>query len=86
MKSIKDIVKEELRNMVYEDVGELMGIPEVAEMLSRAEPKMSPEEMLGLVQQEYQDGGDEAVRKLFKEISLGTDLQILGRGKYALKF
>ena len=86
MKSIKNIVKEEIQNMVSESVGEMMGIPEVAEMLSRVDPNLTLEDMQGMLQQEYQQGGDEAVRKFFYEATKGTDLQILGRGKYALKF
>ena len=86
MKNIKAIIKEEVLGMVKENVGELMGIPEVAEMLSRVDPNLTPEDMQGMLQQEYQEGGDEAVRKFFYEMSKGTDLQILGRGKYALKF
>lgn len=86
MKNIKEIIKEEVQGIVNENVGELMGIPEVAEMLSRVDPNLTPEDMQGMLQQEYQEGGDEAVRKMFYEMSQGTDLQILGRGKYALKF
>jgi hypothetical protein len=82
---IGDIVDDEAQS-IQEDVGQLMGIPEVAEMLSRVDPNLTPEDMQGLLQQEYQEGGDEAVRKMFYEMSQGTDLQILGRGKYALKF
>lgn len=86
MKSIKNIVKEEVLNMVKENVGEMMGIPEVAEMLSRVDPNLTPEDMQGMLQQIYQDEGDEGVRKFFYGATKGTDLQILGRGKYALKF
>jgi hypothetical protein len=86
MKSIKTIVNEVIQEILNEDVGELMGLPEIAEMLSRVDPNLTPDDMLGFLQQEYQQGGDEAVRKFFYEMSQGTDLQILGRGKYALKF
>lgn len=86
MKNIDTIIREEIQNIVNENIGELMGIPEVAEILSRVDPNLTPEDMVGMLQQEYQQGGDEAVRKFFYEMSQGTDLQILGRGKYALKF
>ena len=86
MKSITTIIKEEMNNLLNENPGELLGIPEVAEMLSRVDPNLTPEDVQGLLQQEYQSGGDDAVRKFFYEMSQGTDLQILGRGKYALKF
>jgi hypothetical protein len=65
---------------------QLLTIADLGEYVSRAEPNLTPEDATGLLQQEYQSGGDEAVIKMFKEISLGTDLQILGRGKYAFKF
>lgn len=65
---------------------QLLTLADLGEYVSRAEPKMTPEEATGLLQQEFQSGGDEAVVKMFKEIALGTNLQILGRGKYAFKF
>ena len=86
MKSITTIIKEEMNSFLKENSGELLGIPEVAEMLSRVDPNLTPEDVQGLLQQEYQNGGDDAVRKFFYEMSQGTDLQILGRGKYAIKF
>lgn len=72
--------------IIKENPGELLGIPDLAEFLTRVDPNVNQEEMQGVMQQEYQEGGDDAVRKFFYEMTKGTDLQILGRGKYALKF
>ena len=80
------IIKEEIQNILKENPGELLGIPDLAEFLTRVDPNVNQEEMQGVMQQEYQKGGDDAVRKFFYEMTKGTDLQILGRGKYALKF
>ena len=84
--NVEDIINEEMIKFSIQESTELLGIPEVAEMLSRVDPNLTPEDMHGMLQQEYQEGGDEAVRKFFYDMSRGTDLQILGRGKYALKF
>ena len=65
---------------------QLLTIADLGEYISRTDPNLTPEDGTALLQQEYQQGGDEAVAKMFKEISLGTDLQVLGRGKYAFKF
>ncbi|MFA5207351.1 MAG: hypothetical protein WC428_01725 [Candidatus Paceibacterota bacterium] len=69
-----------------QEAPELLGIPELADYLSRVDPNLTPEDMQGMMQQEYQQGGDEAIRKFFYEQSKGIDLQILGRGKYAFKY
>jgi hypothetical protein len=65
---------------------QMLTIADLGEYISRAEPNLSPEEGAELLQKEFQEGGDEAVVKMFKEVALGTDLQILGRGKYAFRF
>jgi len=82
---IDSAIQEEVQNFVNE-TGDLLGIVDLAEFLTRVDPNVHQEDMQGMLQQEYQNGGDEAVRKFFYEMSNGTDLQILGRGKYALKF
>lgn len=69
-----------------QEAPQLLTIADLGEYISRTDPNLTPEDGTAILQQEYQDGGDEAVAKMFKEISLGTDLQILGRGKYAFKF
>ena len=71
---------------LQEEAPELLTIPVLGEYMSRTDPNLTPEDATALLQQEYQTGGDEAVVKMFKEISLGTNLQVLGRGKYAFKF
>lgn len=86
MNNIMNIIKQEVRELLNENFNELMGIPEVAEMLSRVDPSLTPEDVQSMLQREYQNDGDEAVRKFFYEMSQGTDLQILGKGKYAIKF
>jgi hypothetical protein len=65
---------------------QMLTIADLGEYISRAEPNMTPQEAAELLQQEFQTGGDAAVVKMFKEVALGTDLQVLGRGKYAFKF
>ncbi len=65
---------------------QMLTIADLGEFMSRTDPNLTPEDATGLLQQEYQTGGDEAVAKMFREVSMGTDLQILGRGKYAFKF
>jgi len=85
--SIESIIKEEMLKFSLQESTELLGIPELAEYLSRVDPeKVIPEEMQGMLQQEYTEGGDEAVRKFFYEMTKGIDLNILGRGKYAFKY
>lgn len=65
---------------------QILTIADLGEFMSRTDPNLTPEDATGLLQQEYMTGGDEAVAKMFKEVSMGTDLQILGRGKYVFKF
>ena len=65
---------------------QLLTLADLGEYISRVDPNLTPEDTVGILQQEYQTGGDEAVVKMFKEVSLGTDLQILGKGKYSFKF
>jgi len=86
MKNIKTIIKEEMQDILSENPGELMGIPELAEMLSRVSPNVNQESWQEVLQDMYQEKGDEGVRNMFYELTKGTDLQILGRGKYAFKF
>lgn len=86
MKNIKIIIKEEMRDILKENPGELMGISELAEMLSRVSPNVNQESWQEVLQDMYQGNGDEGVRNMFYELTKGTDLQILGRGKYAFKF
>jgi hypothetical protein len=69
-----------------QETPELLTIATLGEYMSRTDPNLTPEDGTALLQQEYQTGGDEAVVKMFKEVSLGTDLQILGKGKYSFKF
>ena len=84
---IEDIVDDEAENLIREwGTEQLLTIADLGEYMSRAEPNLTPEDGTALLQQEFQTGGDEAVVKMFKEVALGTDLQILGRGKYAFKF
>jgi hypothetical protein len=85
MKSIKNIIKEEIQNIVSESVGEMMGIAELGEMISRTEPNMTPEEGVEFIKQNANPNDNEAIRKFFRE-QTGTDLQILGNGKFAFKF
>lgn len=85
METITTIIREEMGEFLKENF-DVLGMPEVAEMLSRVDPNLTAEDLLGMLQQEYQNDGDEAVRKFFYDMSQGTDLQILGRGKYAIKF
>jgi len=85
MKDLKVIIKEEMQGMLNE-VGDLLGIADLAEFLSRVSPNMSKEDWQGALQDMFQNEGDEGVRKMFYELTKGTDLQILGRGKYAIKF
>ena len=84
MKDIKTIVNEEMQGMLNE-VGDLLGIADLAEFLSRVSPNMSQENWQDALQDMYQQEGNEGVRKMFYELTKGSDLQILGRGKYALK-
>jgi hypothetical protein len=84
---IEDIVDDEAEGMIREwGTEQLLTIADLGEYMSRVDPNLTPEDGTALLQQEFQTGGDEAVVKMFKEVSLGTDLQILGRGKYAFKF
>jgi hypothetical protein len=84
---IEDIVDDEAQGMIKEwGTEQMLTIADLGEYMSRAEPNITPEDGAALLQQEFQNGGDEAVVKMFKEVSLGTNLQILGRGKYAFKF
>ena len=69
-----------------QEAPELLTMVTLGEYMSRTDPNLTPEDATALLQKEYQTGGDEAVAKMFREVSLGTDLQILGRGKYAFKF
>ena len=85
MKDLKVIIKEEMQGVLNE-IGDLLGIADLGEFLSRVSPNMSKEDWQGALQDMYQQEGDEGVRKMFYELTKGTDLQILGRGKYALKF
>jgi hypothetical protein len=82
---LNNIVQEEIKKMINES-SELLGLAELGEYLSRVDPNLTLENTQGILQQEYQQGGDEAVRKFFYEQSNGIDLQILGRGKYAFKY
>ena len=84
MKDIKTIIKEEVQNMLKE-APELMGIRELAQYLSQIDPDNYPlDMMIEMLQQEYQNGGDEGVVNYLKQ-NAGMNLQILGRGKYAFK-
>lgn len=84
MKDIKTIIKEELQN-IYESQ-ELLGIPELAEFLNRTDPENFPiDMMIEMLQEEYQKGGDEAIVNYMKKYA-GVVLQVLGRGKYAVKY
>lgn len=79
---IDGIVQEELTNMLNE-TAELLGLPELAEYMSRVGYDVNI--MKDLLDQEYKTGGDEAVRKAFLDAT-GINLTILGRGKYAFKY
>lgn len=84
MKDIKTIIKEEIQNI--KESQELLGIPELAEFLTRVDPENFPQDMMvEMLQQVYQNGGDEAIVNYMKK-EAGVVLQILGRGKYAIKY
>ena len=79
---INNIVQEEIKKMLKEQ-SELLGIAELGDYLSRTEPNMTPEDGVEFIKQNATN--DEEVRKFFRE-QTGTDLQILGNGKFAFKF
>ena len=72
--------------MDLQEAPELLTIANLAEYLARVSPNVSKEEWEETLQNTYQEEGDEGVRKMFYELTKGSDLQILGRGKYAFKF
>lgn len=87
---IEDIVDDEAQNMIKETLGldlheseELMGLPELAEMMSRM--GFATEDALEVLQSIYYDEGDEGVKNFFKgATSVGIDN--IGRGKYVFKY
>ena len=79
---INNIVEEEIKKMLKEQ-SELLGIAELGDYLSRTEPNMTTEDGVEFIKQNATN--DEEVRKFFRE-QTGTDLQILGNGKFAFKF
>lgn len=81
---IEGIVDNVVENFMNESE-ELLGLPELVEYLSRVHPNVHSEEMLGMLQQEYQQDGDEAVVNFFTG-QTGIKLQILSKGKYAFKY
>jgi hypothetical protein len=81
---IDGIVQEEIQNLF--ETPELMGLQELAQFLSQVDPDNYPlDMMIEMLQQEYQNGGDEAVVNYLKKYA-GLNLQILGKGKYAFKY
>jgi hypothetical protein len=74
------------RKSDLQESSEMLGIADLAEFLSRVSPNVTQEGWQEVLQDMYQQEGDEGVRNMFRELTKGTDLQILGRGKYALKF
>ncbi len=86
MKAIKTIIIEEVLDIVKESVGELLGISQLADYLSRMKPEITEDVWQDLLQEIYRDEGDSGVKNFFYGATKGTDLQILGKGKYALKF
>ena len=86
MKAVKTIIIEEVLDVVKESVGELLGISQLADYLSRMKPDVTEDVWQDILQQIYQDEGDGGVKNFFYGATKGTDLQILGKGKYALKF
>jgi len=78
------IIKEEIQKLC--ETAELMGIPELAEYMSRISPEhYTVEDMTNLLNNEYQDGGDEAVKKFFKDMTT-VNIDDVGRGKYVFKY
>jgi len=69
-----------------QETSEMLGISDLAELLERMKPDVTQSAWQDFLQQLYQEEGDEEIRKFFYGATKGTDLQILGRGKYALKF
>jgi hypothetical protein len=80
---INNIVQEEIKKMLKEQ-SELLGLAELGDYLSRTEPNMTPEDGVEFIKQNANPNDYEAIRKFFRE-QTGTDLQILGNGKFAFK-
>jgi hypothetical protein len=77
---INTIIQEEIQNL-FET--ELMGLPELAEYLSRTGNDFNV--MLDILKQEYYNGGDEAVKEVFKS-GTGINIDTIGKGKYVFKY
>ena len=87
---IEGIVDDEALNMIKEtmrldlkEAEELMGIKDLAEMASRL--GLDYNDVLEFIQNEYNNGGDEAVKKIFKGMT-SVDIDNIGRGKYVFKY
>lgn len=64
---------------------EMMGLQELAQILSNINPEAYPlDMMIKMLQEEYQNNGDEGIVNFLKQ-NAGMSLQILGKGKYAYK-
>jgi hypothetical protein len=86
MKDIKTIIKEEVQNMLKEYRQELLGIPQLAQIIAQINGEEGIdgpyyEASLDTLTKAFRYGGDEAVQKEFKD-NTNKDLNIVSKGKY----